>query len=75
MTENRIMRISSAGAYARGLGGQLLHPDPEPEDIERLCREIQATWQPEEFIERRSYQPPVSNRRIAKMREMRARKQ
>lgn len=75
MTENRIMRISAAGAYARGLGGQLLHPDPEPEAIARLCKEIQATWGPEEFIERRSYQEPVSPRRRMFMRERRGRQQ
>lgn len=68
------MQISNEDAKSRGLGGLWLRPDPEPEDIERLCREIQATWPPEEFLERRSYQPPVSNRRIAKMRETRARR-
>lgn len=71
MTENRIMRISASGAYARGLGGQLLHPDPDEQTIAQLCREIQATWPPEEFIERRSYQEPVSPRRRMFMRARR----
>lgn len=68
------MQISNESAKSRGLGGLWLQPDPEPEDIARLCREIQATWQPEEFIERRSYQEPVSVRRRLKIREMRGRR-
>lgn len=69
MTDRNVMRISAAGAYARGLGGQLLHPDPDEEAIARLCKEIQQTWPPEEFVERRSYQEPVSPRRRMFMRK------
>ena len=67
------MQITNESAKARGLGGLWLQPDPEPEDIARMCREIQATWPPEEFIERRSYQEPVSPRRRMFMRERRQR--
>lgn len=69
------MQITNESAKARGLGGLWLQPDPEPEDIARMCQEIQATWPPEEFIERRSYQEPVSPRRRMFMRERRMRQQ
>lgn len=67
------MRVSNEHAASRGLGGLWLHPNPEPWDIERMCREIQATWPPEEFVERRSYQEPVSPRRRMFMRQRRER--
>ena len=65
------MQITTESAKSRGLGGLWVHPDPEPEAIARLCKEIQATWGPEEFVERRSYQEPVSPRRRLFMRERR----
>jgi len=65
------MQITNESAKSRGLGGLWLQPDPEPQDIARLCKEIQATWGPEEFVERRSYQEPVSPRRRMFMRERR----
>lgn len=65
------MQITNEDAKSRGLGGLWLQPDPEPEEIARMCREIQATWEPEEFIERRSYQEPVSPRRRMFMRDRR----
>ena len=69
------MQITNESAKARGLGGLWLQPDPEPEVIARICKEIQATWGPEEFVERRSYQEPVSPRRRMFMRERRGRQQ
>lgn len=69
------MQITNESAKARGLGGLWLQPDPDEETIARLCKEIQATWPPEEFVERRSYQEPVSPRRRMFMRERRVRQQ
>lgn len=63
------MRIRSETAKARGLGGLWMNPDPTPSDIARMCKEIQATWPPEEFLERRSYQAGVSARKRMLMRE------
>lgn len=61
-------------AKARGLGGSWLHPDPTTEDIARMCKEIQATWPPEEFIERRKYQFGVSAKKRMRQRERRKKK-
>ena len=67
------MQITNESAKARGLGGLWLHPDPDEETMARLCKESQATWPPEEFVERRSYQEPVSPPRRMFMRERRMR--
>lgn len=63
-----VMRIETDDAKARGLGGLWVNADPTPEEIAEFCRSIQATWPPEEFVERRSYQEPVSPRRRMNMR-------
>lgn len=65
------MRISKKTAAHRGLGGLWLHPDPTPDLISQLCKEIQSRWAPEEFLERRSYQEPVSERRRMSLRKRR----